>query len=196
MANNVSPRSLRFALNNVWTRISARWFKHEGKGKASGEEIRNIVGRWLEAQPTATANFRRCWHPLSDAEKQDALIAAFPDRDCFSGAYEARQYVIEVLSDYNERFEGILKLIGDKRSLTRDEKSRAQELLKALKEDLDIHRKETNEGTGEMTVAERNDLYPAIAEARARIHVRWNGDPLKSRPNLVPVPATPLDPAS
>lgn len=177
----INPRTLGIALRRAWLATRQHWFGAKRKTKATGEEVRTFVRNWLDQQPNPSLNIIRFWLPLSDEEKAEALLHAFPDKEYLSGTEEEAEYVIDLLSEYENRFNEILNLIGDKQSFKREEKEHIQHLLKHLKEDLDEDCKEENRRQDEMTECERRFFYPAVRKTHANIRVRWNTDPIKSR---------------
>lgn len=79
------------------------------------------------------------------------------------------------LRDYRDRINGILKLVGGKTHLDREEKSRAQALMRDLKERLKEDSARSEAGLND---AERAFFRPAIKEASATINARWSSNPL------------------
>ena len=174
------PTPIRLALHRTWWHVRDRWFEHTQKQTATGEEVRDLIRRWLDHQAEQNPMLVRYWDPLSPADKDAALLDAFPDRSYASGDEEERAAVIELLSDFKARFDEIVKLVGDRPSLAREDKEHAQMFLKGLKKDLDLYSKEAHSREDEMTKYERHYFYPAVEKAHAHIHVRWNTDPIKS----------------
>lgn len=92
---------------------------------------------------------------------------------------DAEQAVAETLRAFEKRFDEILVLIQEPSRLPREKKTRAQELLRTLKEDLNgLHRNlDTVRGRQGMNRAEQAYLAPTIHEASATINVKWNSIP-------------------
>jgi hypothetical protein len=184
MDRSNDPRSLKLALHRAWERIREQWFSHEGKQSATGEEVRDVLLRWLAQDRRPSPTLLRLWHPLSEEEKKAALLLAFPDKQYSAGEGEEAEAEVEDVKDrlraHDAIFEQILALIQDKRRLSPEEKQRAQKLLKLLKANLEEDCKEEGRRGDKMTDCERRFYYPAVRKALANIRVRSNTDPIKS----------------
>lgn len=93
-----------------------------------------------------------------------------------------REDVIQRLKKYRDQLQGLMDLIGDKRHLSLDEKSRAQAEMKALKESLNADYKygSSARAQDEMNDCERAYFYPAVHQASTQFQARWNSDPIRS----------------
>lgn len=90
-----------------------------------------------------------------------------------------RQAVIEVLRKYNQQFSALIDFIGERSQVTGDDRTRAREMLRELKDDLqreckELQRRERNR---ELNHLERSCLEPAIRKAEANINSRVNTTP-------------------
>jgi len=90
--------------------------------------------------------------------------------------------VIERLRKYRDDINELMDLIAGKRYLKPEIKRKAQELMKALKENLkrDYKKGATKRGEEKMTKLELQFFHPAIHEAYTRIQSRWNSNPITS----------------
>ena len=91
---------------------------------------------------------------------------------------DEKQSVIDRLTAYKKRFDDLLALLQNL-PLERNDKTRAQQMLKTLKDSLenDYRAGDTNRGQQRMTEAERRYFHPTVHQAYAEIHVRWNTVP-------------------
>lgn len=91
---------------------------------------------------------------------------------------DEKQSVVDRLKAYKKQFDDLLALL-ENQPLQRNDKSKAQQMLKTLKDALasDYKAGDTNRGQERMTEAERHYFHPAVHEAFAEIHVRWNTVP-------------------
>ena len=89
-----------------------------------------------------------------------------------------RQTVIDRLKAYKGQFDELLDLL-ENLPLQREDKAKAQHMLKTLKSSLrnDYRAGATVVGEQQMIEVERQYFHPAIHEAYAGIHVRWNTVP-------------------
>jgi hypothetical protein len=93
-------------------------------------------------------------------------------------AEHERRSVIRRLKAYEKQFDDLLGLL-ENLPLQYEDKSRAQQMLKTLKDSLrnDYKAGDTIRGQERMTRAERQYFHPAVHEAYAEIRVRWNTVP-------------------
>jgi hypothetical protein len=93
-----------------------------------------------------------------------------------------RQDVIQRLRRYADQLQELMDLISDKSSLTREEKTRAQTQMKAIKEALndEYRRGATARGQAAMNPYEDAYLHRAVHQASTQIRARWNSDPINS----------------
>ena len=91
---------------------------------------------------------------------------------------DEKQSVIDRLKAYKKQFDDLLALV-ENLPLQRKDKTKAQEMLKTLKGSLknDYKVGATVRGQQRMTQVERQYFHPAVHEAYAEIHVRWNTVP-------------------
>ena len=91
---------------------------------------------------------------------------------------DEKQSVIDRLKAYKKQFDDLLALL-ENLPLGRSDKIKAQQMLKTLKDNLknDYKTGATIQGQQRMTEAERHYFHPAVHEAYAEIHVRWNTVP-------------------
>ena len=89
-----------------------------------------------------------------------------------------RQSVIDGLKAYKKQFDDLLALL-ENLPLQRNDKTKAQQMLKRLKDSLknDYKAGDTIRGQQRMTEAKRQYFHPAVHEAYAEIQVRWNTVP-------------------
>lgn len=93
-----------------------------------------------------------------------------------------RRDVITRLTAYRDRLGVLMDLIGNKTHLAPDERVKAQEQMKSLKESLseDYRYGSSAKGREEMNECERAYFYPAVHEAFTEVKSRWNSDPIRS----------------
>lgn len=90
--------------------------------------------------------------------------------------------VADALQRFLDRIDEIMDLIGEKKALSRDEKERAQELLRSLKADLKraAHDGMVEKRRGNATYFERDFFQPAVWHASVNLRVAVNSHPLAS----------------
>jgi hypothetical protein len=167
-------------LQQHWLMIREGWFEHEGKEIATADEVRALMKDWMDHASNREQPVVRYWRPLSAAQKEAALLEAFPDRDYCSGGDEDVQYVVRRLKGYAETFDGLFRLLEGAGALTPEAKQQAQGLLKALKDDLEYDRDDGQRRGKRPSNPEKNYFYPAVAKALAAIRVKGNTDPISS----------------
>lgn len=100
--------------------------------------------------------------------------------------------VAETLGGFANRIDEILLLIQEPHSLSKEDKARAQELLRTLKEDMNgLHRSlDTARARATMNAAEQACLAPTIHEASATMASGWQQDK-NQRPPMSTCPEGP-----
>jgi hypothetical protein len=95
----------------------------------------------------------------------------------------AGQSVIQKLRQFETQLQQLMELLANKSHLSPEEKIRAQEQMKIIKEGLkgEYKRGATASGQAEMNRYEKAYLHPAVHGASTQIRVRWNSDPISSR---------------
>jgi hypothetical protein len=94
-----------------------------------------------------------------------------------------RTSVMERLKSYSRRLDEVMKLVMGNSFLSPAEKAKAQQLYRAVKEDLkrDYEAGSTRRGEAELTSAEKAYLHPAVHKAYCHLHSGWNTNPVSSK---------------